>query len=208
DPDGLMNPGKIVDPYRIDQNLRLGADYQPPQPLTHFRFPQDHGSFAFTTIRCVGVGECRRHEGGTMCPGYRATREEAHSTRGRARLLFEMLEGRPLAGGWRDEAVREALDLCLACKGCKSECPVNVDMATYKAEFLSHYYERRLRPRHAYVFGLADRWLRGAALAPRLANLATHAPLLGALAKLLAGVAPGRELPRLAPRTFRALLRR
>ena len=104
-------------------------------------------------LRCVGVGKCRREEGGTMCPSYMVTREEKHSTRGRAQLLFEMLQGEPLTEGWRDDAVLDALDLCLACKGCKGDCPVNVDMATYKAEFLSHYYEGRLRPRHAYAWG-------------------------------------------------------
>jgi len=207
DPDGRMNPGKIVDPYRIDQNLRLGAEYRPPQPLTHFTYPQDHRSFAFTTIRCVGVGECRRHEGGTMCPSYRATREEAHSTRGRARLLFEMLQGNPLDGGWKDEHVKDALDLCLACKGCKSECPVNVDMATYKAEFLSHYYEGRVRPRTAYAMGFIHRWAQLASRMPRLTNLITQAPGVSAIAKAVAGVSQRRTLPRFADRTFVAWFR-
>jgi FAD/FMN-containing dehydrogenase/Fe-S oxidoreductase len=202
DPDGRMNPGKIVDPYHIDQNLRLGADYRPAEPPTHFVFPQDHRSFAFTTIRCVGVGECRRHEGGTMCPSYRATREEAHSTRGRARLLFEMLQGDPLTGGWKDQHVKEALDLCLACKGCKSECPVNVDMATYKAEFLSHYYEGRFRPRSAYAMGFIHRWARLASHVPRLANMVTQTPGLSNIAKVLAGISQRRTLPRFADRTF------
>jgi Fe-S oxidoreductase len=202
DPDGRMNPGKIVDPYRIDQNLRLGADYRPADPPTQFVFPEDHRSFAFTTIRCVGVGECRRHEGGTMCPSYRATREEAHSTRGRAHLLFEMLQGDPLTGGWKDEHVKDALDLCLACKGCKSECPVKVDMATYKAEFLSHYYEGRLRPRSAYAMGFIHRWARLASHVPRLANLMTQTPGLSTVARILAGISQGRSLPRFADRTF------
>jgi FAD/FMN-containing dehydrogenase/Fe-S oxidoreductase len=202
DPDGRMNPGKIVNPYRIDQNLRLGEQYRPPQPTTHFMYPQDHRSFAFTTIRCVGVGECRRHEGGTMCPSYRATREETHSTRGRAHLLFEMLQGDPLNGGWRDEHVKEALDLCLACKGCKSECPVNVDMATYKAEFLSHYYEGRLRPRTAYAMGFIHRWARLASHLPQLANLVTQTPGLSNLARAFAGISQRRALPRFADRTF------
>jgi FAD/FMN-containing dehydrogenase/Fe-S oxidoreductase len=202
DPDGRMNPGKIVDPYRIDQNLRLGADYLPAEPPTHFIFPQDHRSFAFTTIRCVGVGECRRHEGGTMCPSYRATREEAHSTRGRAHLLFEMLQGDPLNGGWKDEHVKDALDLCLGCKGCKSECPVNVDMATYKAEFLSHYYAGRLRPRSAYAMGFVHRWARLASHLPHLVNMLTQTPGLSNLAKVFAGISSRRSLPRFADRTF------
>lgn len=146
DPLGRMNPGKVVDPYRIDENLRFGADYRPQQVTTHFAYPDDHFSFARAMERCVGVGKCRKEEGGTMCPSYMATREEMHATRGRARLLFEMLQGDPVKEGWKSEAVKEALDLCLACKGCKGECPVHVDMATYKAEFMAHYYEGRRRP--------------------------------------------------------------
>src|SRR5947207_11506811 len=124
--------------------------------------------------RCVGVGKCRRESGGTMCPSYMVTREEKHTTRGRARLLFEMLRGDPLAGGWKSEAVKEALDLCLSCKGCKGDCPVQVDMATYKAEFLAHYYEGRRRPPHAYAFGLIHWWARLASLAPGLVNWLTQ----------------------------------
>ncbi len=202
DPEGRMNPGKIVNPYRIDQNLRLGADYRPPRPATHFRFPDDRNSFAFATLRCVGVGECRRERGGTMCPSYRVTRDEMHSTRGRARLLFEMLEADPLRGGWRDEHVKEALDLCLACKGCKSDCPVKVDMATYKAEFLSHYYAGRVRPVSAYAMGWIHIWARLAARAPRLVNTLTHLPGLSSLIKQSGGIAPERTVPRFADRTF------
>ncbi len=129
-------------------------------------------------FRCVGVGECRRHEGGVMCPSYMVTREESHSTRGRARLLFELLNGDELEGGWRNEEVAEALDLCLACKGCKGDCPVNVDMATYKAEFRAHHYAGRLRPRAAYSMGLIHWWAKLAAHAPRLVNALAGAPLL------------------------------
>ncbi|HZB96689.1 MAG TPA: FAD-linked oxidase C-terminal domain-containing protein, partial [Herpetosiphonaceae bacterium] len=208
DRDGKMNPGKVVDAYRPDQNLRLGADYSPWHPRTHFRFPDDEGDFAKAALRCVGVGKCRRLEGGTMCPSYMATHEEEHSTRGRARLLFEMLQGDAIGKqGWRDEHVREALDLCLACKGCKDDCPVNVDMATYKAEFLSHYYAHRLRPRYAYAFGLIPWWARLAAVMPRTVNIATHTPLLRDVAKLIAGMAPERSIPRFAPQTFKAWFR-
>jgi len=146
DPDGRMNPGKVVDPYPVDENLRYGPDHRPLQLATFFAYPEDRHDFSRAADRCVGVGNCRQHEGGLMCPSYQATGEEQHSTRGRARLLFEMLNGAHRDQGWRDEAVKDALDLCLACKGCKSECPVNVDMATYKAEFFAHYYARRLRP--------------------------------------------------------------
>jgi FAD/FMN-containing dehydrogenase/Fe-S oxidoreductase len=203
DPGGRMNPGKVVDPFRLDENLRLGTGYRPPRLRTHFQFPDDDGSLASATLRCVGVGACRKTASGTMCPSYRATREEMHSTRGRARLLFEMLAGDPLAGGWRDEHVKEALDLCLACKACKGECPVEVDLATYKAEFLSHYYSRRLRPRSAYAFGLIPWWARLASRAPRAANLVTQTPGLRQLAKLAAGIAPERSIPAFARSTFR-----
>lgn len=203
DPAGRMNPGKLSDPYRLDENLRLGPGYNPPHLQTYFQFPHDEGHFATATLRCVGVGKCRRTEGGTMCPSFMVTREEMHSTRGRTHLLFEMLQGDLVHGGWRDQQVKEALDLCLACKGCKSECPVNVDMATYKAEFLAHYYHGRLRPRSAYALGLIYRWARVASHLPRLAKLVTHAPGLQGLVRWLAGIAPQRELPAFASPTFR-----
>jgi Fe-S oxidoreductase len=202
DPLGNMNPGKVVDPYRTDENLRLGADYRPSQPATHFAFQNDRGSLAFATLRCVGVGECRREHGGTMCPSYKVTHEEAHSTRGRAHLLFEMLRGDALTDGWKDEHVKEALDLCLACKGCKTECPVSVDVATYKAEFLSHYYEGRRRPASAYAMGFVHRWARLASVAPRLVNALVHAPGLTTLFKKLGGISAQREIPRFANGTF------
>ncbi len=203
DPRGRMNPGKVVDPFPITSNLRLGADYAPMHPPTHFRYPDDDGDFAKAALRCVGVGECRRHEGGTMCPSYMVTRDEEHSTRGRARMLFEMLQGDAITQGWKSEHVHQALDLCLSCKGCKGDCPVNVDMATYKSEFLSHYYEGRRRPRHAYAFGHIDRWSRLASLAPRLVNFTSHAPGLRAVAKWVAGMAPERTVPAFAPETFK-----
>jgi FAD/FMN-containing dehydrogenase/Fe-S oxidoreductase len=208
DPQNKMNPGKVVDAYRLDENLRLGAGFEPASPRTHFHFPEDKGSFGYATLRCVGIGECRRDQGGTMCPSYRVTREEAHSTRGRAHLLFEMLQGGAVKGGWRDEHVKEALDLCLACKGCKSDCPMNVDMATYKAEFLSHYYEGRLRPLTAYAVGLIHRWARLGSHAPALVNFLARSPRLSAAGKRLIGVAPERELPAFAPRTFKRRIAR
>jgi FAD/FMN-containing dehydrogenase/Fe-S oxidoreductase len=207
DPTGRMNPGKVVDPYPLDSNLRLGTDYDPPVVKTTFAFGEDQGSFARATLRCVGVGECRKLDKGTMCPSYMVTHEEKHSTRGRARMLFEMMRGDPLQSGWRDENVRDALDLCLSCKGCKADCPVNVDMATYKAEFLSHYYKGRLRPRHAYAFGLIMYWARLAEHAPGLVNFATQMPGLRSLAKLAAGMAPQRRVPRFASTSFRTWFR-
>ncbi len=208
DPDWKMNPGKLVDPYHIDENLRLGANYHPWDPPTYFKFPDDHGSFAHAALRCVGVGKCRRENGegaqDTMCPSYMVTREEMHSTRGRTHLLWEMLHGDVISDGWRDEHVKEALDLCLACKGCKGDCPVNVDMATYKAEFLAHYWQDRIRPIHAYAFGWIDKWARLASIAPGFANLFTQLPGLRDAAKMAVGVPRQREIPAFAAQTFQS----
>ncbi|HEU0285477.1 MAG TPA: FAD-binding and (Fe-S)-binding domain-containing protein [Nocardioidaceae bacterium] len=207
DPDELMNPGKVVHPARLDEHLRLGADWAPRQPRPlNFAFPDDGHSFSQAANRCVGVGKCRQlsPEGGAvMCPSYQVTREERHSTRGRSRLLFEMLNGHgdgPIQDGWRSEEVRDALDLCLACKGCKSDCPASVDMATYKAEFLSHHYAGRLRPRADYATG----WLPVAARAVarlRLArplNRLSSVPSLRRVGTRLAGL-EDREVPAFAP---------
>ncbi|PRY20159.1 FAD-binding and (Fe-S)-binding domain-containing protein [Pseudosporangium ferrugineum] len=207
DPTDRMNPGKVTAPNPLDGQLRLGVDYNHGDVATTFQYPNDEGSFDRAVLRCVGVGRCRRHEGGVMCPSYMATHEEEHSTRGRARLLFEMLDGTArggaIADGWRSDAVKDALDLCLACKGCKADCPVNVDMATYKAEFLSHHYEGRLRPRAHYSMG----WLpvaaaAVAATAPRLVNLLSQAPGLAWVAKKAAGADTRREVPVFAAETF------
>ncbi|MGP4007757.1 FAD-binding and (Fe-S)-binding domain-containing protein [Streptomyces sp. 4N124] len=212
DPRDRMNPGKVVAPYGLDENLRLGGDWAPYDPRDlHFRFPDDGGSFAEAANRCVGVGKCRQltNKGGAvMCPSYQVTLEEEHSTRGRARLLFEMLDGHgdgAIRDGWRSEAVRDALDLCLACKGCKSDCPADVDMATYKAEFLAHHYARRpwRRPRSDLTMG----WLPvvaqavGRARLGPVVNAFTHLPPLSKAAVALAGVEE-RELPRFAGRTL------
>ncbi|PSL02698.1 FAD/FMN-containing dehydrogenase [Haloactinopolyspora alba] len=211
DPDTMMNPGKVVTARRVDENLRLGADWEPQPHSTWFAYPDDDGSFTRATMRCVGVGNCRQEQGGVMCPSYMVTREEEHSTRGRARLLFEMLqphEDSPITDGWRSTRVRDALDLCLACKGCKSDCPVNVDMATYKAEFLAHHYAGRLRPAAHYTLGWLPLWARVASHAPRLVNAALYAPGLGRLGKQLAGVAVERDAPPFAGETFQQWWRR
>ncbi|MEU6514975.1 FAD-binding and (Fe-S)-binding domain-containing protein [Streptomyces sp. NPDC046978] len=205
DPADLMNPGKVVDPNPVDGQLRLGAAWRPATPGTYFGYPEDEHSFTRAVMRCVGVGNCRSHEGGVMCPSYRATREEEHSTRGRARLLFEMLEGHAdstVTDGWRSTEVRDALDLCLACKGCKSDCPVGVDMATYKAEFLSHHYEGRLRPAAHYSMGWLPVWARLSRVSPTLVNSLLHAPGLARAGKRLAGVAESRQAPLFAERSF------
>jgi len=211
DPDWKMNPGKIIDAYPVDSNLRLGADYDPWEPKTHFQFPNDGGSFAHATLRCVGVGKCRRHssdvaENQTMCPSYMVTHEERHTTRGRAHLLWEMMQGEVINKGWRDDNVKEALDLCLSCKGCKGDCPVNVDIATYKAEFLSHYWAGRIRPRHAYAFGWIDKWSRmvSALKLPGLVNLAASTPGVREVVKAAAGMSQHRTIPEFAPESFKS----
>ncbi|TDC96648.1 FAD-binding oxidoreductase [Nonomuraea deserti] len=215
DPENRMNPGKIVAPYgppnAATDDLRLGSAWTPVEPAVEFGYPHDEGSFQWAVMRCVGVGQCRSHTGGVMCPSYRATGEEEHSTRGRARLLFEMLNGHadtPVAGGWRSEAVRDALDLCLACKGCKHDCPMNVDMATYKAEFLAHHYAHRLRPAAHYSMGWLPLWARLAAFAPGAVNALTHAPGLAGLVKRLGGIEPRRSLPAFARTRFSDSYRR
>ncbi|PYX46437.1 MAG: hypothetical protein DMG79_16440 [Acidobacteria bacterium] len=159
-------------------------------------------------LRCVGVGKCRREDGGVMCPSYRVTRDEEHSTRGRAHLLWEMTQGEVIRDRWRSQEVKDSLDLCLACKGCKSDCPVGVDVATYKAEFLSHYYEGRARPRSAYAFGNIDVWARLASNVPGLANLATQLPFLRDIAKMFAGIPRQRSIPAFAPETFTSWFQR
>ena len=203
DPEWKMNPGKVVLPNKLDADLRLGADYHPWEPETHFKFPQDGGSLAQATLRCVGVGKCRQYEGGMMCPSFRATREEAHSTRGRAHLLWEMTKGDVVRDQWRDASVKSSLDLCLSCKGCKSDCPVGVDVATYKAEFLSHHYEGKRHPLNHYAVGHIDRWARMASWFPGMTNFFTQTPGLRDIAKLLAGVSAQRTIPALARNSFR-----
>ena len=198
DPAWKMNPGKVVDPYPIASNLRLGPDYAPPRPRTHFAYPDDGGSVVHASTRCIGIGKCRRLDGGVMCPSFMVTREEKHSTRGRARLLWEMLNGSEL-GGWRSDEVADALDLCLSCKGCTNDCPVSVDLPTLKAEFLSRHYRRRLRPRAAYVFGLIDQAARVASQVPPLANAVTRT----ALFRRATDIHPERQVPEFAPVTLK-----
>ncbi len=257
DPDDGLNPGMLVRPARLDENLRF-APLPRHRVEVAFGYPHDDGDFSAAVRRCVGVAKCRTTavapgDPSVMCPSFRATGEEAHSTRGRARLLHEMLAGGvdtgtgPGAGtrdggvpgsaegaagagvrragngdtkesggpggpvdvvitdGWRSTEVRDALDLCLSCKGCRSDCPVGVDMATYKAEFLHHHYRGRLRPAAHYAMGWLPRWLRAVSalrLAPAV-NAATRVAPLAALAKRFGGIAPERGIPRLPRETFR-----
>jgi len=210
DPDNRMNPGKLSDAVRVYdpvENLRhplaAGAPGLASETWeSNFAFAKDDGSLEHATERCVGVGACRNTEGGVMCPSYRATGEEQHSTRGRAHLLWEMLAGSLRQEGFQSRAVHEALDLCLSCKACKSECPVQVDMAAYKSEFLAQHYKGRLHPLHHYIFGFADRLARYGSLAPSLTNALFTGPLTSPLIKRIAGVAPERHLPHLALKTY------
>lgn len=205
DPEWKMNPGKVIDPFKLDEDLKLGVDYNPKRPTTKFTYRQDDDDFAHATLRCVGVGKCRVPEGAqTMCPSYQVTRTEEHSTRGRARLLFEMLRGEVITDGWQSKEVFDALDLCLACKGCTNDCPVSVDMPTLKSEFLYHHYKswRRRRPRYAYAFGFIDQGARLASRVPELVNFVTQTPVLASLARLAAGVDSHRRLPTFAPMTL------
>jgi FAD/FMN-containing dehydrogenase/Fe-S oxidoreductase len=225
DPDNRMNPGKLIDAVRVYdpvENLRPprqkegsgtegeehgskeGVTHGPQRKAleTHFAFANDGGSIAHAAERCVGVGACRKTEGGVMCPSYRATGQEQHSTRGRARLLWEMLEGALRKEGFQSEAVHEALDLCLSCKACKTECPVQVDMAAYKSEFLAQHYKGQLHPMHHYVFGFADKMARFGSLTPALTNAILNGPITSPLIKRIVGIAPERKLPTLAPVSY------
>jgi len=211
DPDNKMNPGKLVDAVRVYdpiENLRYGLRDESDAPLkveTHFAFAADQGSMEEATARCVGVGACLKKEGGVMCPSYRATGQEQHSTRGRARLLWEMLGGALREEGFRSKAVHEALDLCLSCKACKTECPVQVDMARYKSEFLAQKYKGKLHPLPHYVFGFADKAARLGSLTPGLTNFVLSNGVTGPLIKRMVGVAQQRKMPKLAKRSYREL---
>lgn len=206
DPSHALNPGKLIDAYRVDENLRMGPQYKVVSIATRLEYRSAEGNgFQRAVERCVGTGKCRSLKGGTMCPSYRATRDERFSTRGRSRLFWEMLQGDVVKDGWNSEAVKEALDTCLSCKGCRSDCPTHTDVAAYKAEFLSHYYEEHRRPRQALAMGRIGDWAPLAGRFPRIANLMTQTRGLSAIAKRVAGVAPERDLPKFAPVSYRRL---
>ncbi|WP_423248067.1 FAD-binding and (Fe-S)-binding domain-containing protein [Tunturiibacter gelidiferens] len=196
DPTNRLNPNKLIDAHEPHEDLRLGADYNPWHPKTHFAYAENNGSFASANLRCVGVGACRKTDAGTICPSFMATGEELHSTRGRAHLLWELMQGEVLPDQWKNKQVKESLDLCLACKACKSECPVSVDMATYKSEFLAHHYEGEPRPLSHYAFGRIDVFARLASYAPHLVNAVNHTPLISSIIKKILHIHPKRSFPR------------
>ncbi|WP_045878535.1 FAD-binding and (Fe-S)-binding domain-containing protein [Pseudofrankia sp. DC12] len=204
DPDNVLNPGILVDPAPVDADLRVPAA-RPLRDGLAYAYPHDQGDLSIAVHRCVGVGRCRSDNtgaGGVMCPSFLATRDEKDSTRGRARVLQELANG-SLVAGYRSKELAESLDLCLSCRGCASDCPTGIDMATYKSEVLHQKYRRRLRPAAHYSLGWLPRLARVASQAPRLANAALRAPGAARLAKAAGGVDSRRELPVFAPRTFR-----
>ena len=205
DPGNRLNPGIVVAPAAVDADLRLpGA--RPLRENLGFGYPHDHGDFSAAVHRCVGIGKCRADttaDGGVMCPSYLATRDETHSTRGRARVLQELANGR-LVSGWEAPEITEALDLCLSCKACSSDCPAGVDMATYKAESLFQRYKGRLRPRAHYALGWLPRWARLAGRAPALPNTVLRSRWFARLVKLAGGIDQRRTLPDFAARSFRS----
>jgi FAD/FMN-containing dehydrogenase/Fe-S oxidoreductase len=201
DPHNLLNPGVLVDPDPFDANVRPAGRF--PLPELALAYPHDGGDLGQAVHRCTGVGKCRADNsaaGGVMCPSYLATREEKDSTRGRARVLQEVVRGEM---AWSDPAVKESLDLCLSCKGCASDCPTGIDMATYKSEVLHQTYRGRRRPRSHYTLGKLPFWARLAGRTPRLANLMVRLPLVGPMLLWLAGVDRRRSVPAFAQRPFR-----
>jgi Fe-S oxidoreductase len=205
DPDDVLNPGVLVRPARFDDDVRVAAAPRYRQGLA-LAYRHDGGDFSAAVHRCTGVGKCRadlQSSGGVMCPSWPATREEKDTTRGRARVLQEMLAPGGPVTGWRSPEVHDALDLCLSCKGCSRDCPTGVDMATYKAEVLHQSYKRRLRPLSHYTLGRLPFWADLAAKVPRLANAVLASTVGGRLAKWGAGMDQRREVPPFARRTFR-----
>ncbi|MFF3221488.1 FAD-binding and (Fe-S)-binding domain-containing protein [Nocardia suismassiliense] len=206
DPHAVLNPGVLIEPRPVDADLRLaGLPLLPP--AGGFAFPHDHGDLSTAVHRCVGVGKCRADTsaaGGFMCPSYLATKDEKDSTRGRARVLQEVVRG---ALPWSSDAVAESLDLCLSCKACRSDCPAGVDVATYKAEALYRRYRHRPRPLDHYSLGWLPRWLALATRLPRAANALADVAVLRRIGLRAAGIDPRREVPRLADRSFRRMWR-
>ncbi|MFC4223942.1 FAD-binding and (Fe-S)-binding domain-containing protein [Lysinibacter cavernae] len=210
DPSGRFNPGVLVDPDAIDDRIRPGKAQRANELIPVHALSRDNGSFVAAVNRCVGVGACRS-DVGSMCPSFQATGDEVHSTRGRARVLSEMLRGETIADGWRSTEVKDALDLCLSCKACSSECPVNVDMATYKSEFLNRFYHRRLRPMAHYTMGwlpLLMRYMHKVPGVIRLANAVLSVRWIEEVVKRLGGIEPKRRMIAFAPQTMTSWFRK
>jgi len=204
DPRGRMNPGKLVDAMPVEENLRLGPAYRRVDVSSPFTFG-DLGkpdTFARATERCIGMGKCRSLSGGTMCPSYRASREEKYSTRGRARLLFELLKGEVIEDGWQSEAVKESLDHCLACKGCRSDCPTHVDIAKYKSHFLYEYHKHKRRHVVDAIVSRIGNWLPAATHVSGVANALMRNPAFRKVSAKF-GLAEDVKFPAIAAKTFR-----
>lgn len=204
DPADLLNPGIIVDPAPLDADVRV-ARARPLREGLALRFGSDNGDFSQAVHRCTGVGKCRadtRHDQTVMCPSFLATKEEKDSTRGRARVLQEMIAS-GAAPQWRSQEVHDALDLCLSCKGCLSDCPTGIDMASYKSEVLHQTYKGRLRPRSHYSLGWLPTWAKFAAVTPQLINALTKLPGVRHIALSAAGIDPRRRIPAFPSQTFR-----
>ncbi len=201
DPQKRMNPGKLIDAYRMDENLRFGPDYQRPAINTKLQFVEDLGGFARSSERCIGMGKCRS-QSGSMCPSYQASGEERYSTRGRAHLLHELVRGELIADGWDNTDIADSLEHCLSCKACKHECPTQVDIAAYKAEFMAQHYQQRRRPLHHYAMGYIGTTLPWLSKAPALINYLQKGAL-GSLSKKALGISQEKSLPALSKQSFR-----
>lgn len=202
DPENIFNPGKIVDPKPMDSDLRYSPDYQPPKVDTHFKWRREK-SFADAVELCNGAGVCRKlaGSGGTMCPSYMATQEEKDSTRGRANLFRQLFSGRQ-KGAFKSEELRDALDLCLSCKACKSECPANVDMARMKAEFMQGWHDEKGISLGERFFGQASKFYPLASLFPRVSNWIMRQPAVKDVLNQLTGISKKRDLPAFAAEPF------
>ncbi|MGO1587677.1 FAD-binding and (Fe-S)-binding domain-containing protein, partial [Corynebacterium casei] len=205
DPDGLFNPGVLVDPDEVTEGLRMAPGQRTFELTPVHKFSHDRGSMVNAVNRCVGVSACRSEEN-SMCPSFQITGDEVHSTRGRARLLSEMFRGESVADGYKSEEVLEALDLCLSCKACASECPVNVDMATYKSEFLHKHYKGKIRPMAHYMMGwlpLLGHIAHKVPLLPRIIDMSMRTPVLRTVIAKVGGLDTSRPLIRFAPSSLR-----
>lgn len=202
DPHYRLNPGKILDPDPMDTDLRFSPSYQPPVVPTEFKWRKE-GGFAAATEQCNGAGVCRKlaESGGTMCPSYHATREEQDSTRGRANLFRQLFSGKQ-ADAFRSEDLKEALDLCLSCKACKSECPANVDMAKMKAEFTQGWHEKNGFSAGDYFFGHPEKFYPSASVFSKTVNFFNRQKPVKKVFEKFAGIDPRRDLPEFAPQTF------